>query len=116
MKDVHPDVNGASPIAPAMISISVVSMGDRGLAKRYWKLRNIANPSSALCMGIEFTMPACKPKYIFVRHTPEPRRTAQAIAPSVMASLTVARGWPRATAVEGPIFELSAMTGLICLW
>jgi hypothetical protein len=41
-------------------------------------LRKKAKPSSALCMGIEFTILACKAKYTFARQTMEPMRTAQA--------------------------------------
>jgi hypothetical protein len=58
MSPVNPDVKGASPRGPAMISMTVVSTGDNDLERRCWMLRNKAKPSSAVCIGMAFTVPA----------------------------------------------------------
>jgi hypothetical protein len=89
INDVKLDVNGLSPKDPAMFSMRVV--GDNGLGRFCYMLRKRAKPSSALCMAIEFTIPACRSEYMFERQTTEPRRTAQAMALGVTALATSAR-------------------------
>jgi hypothetical protein len=98
MKLVYPDVKGAIPRAPAIVSMTVVSIGDNTVERRWRKLRNMAKPINALCIGITFTVPAWRPKYILAKHTAQPKRSPHTTALGVRASMTEGRQGSRADA------------------
>ena len=67
-------------------------------------------------MGIEFTMPACKPKYMFARQTPEPKRTAHASILGVNTSLTEERGGSGTKPAEPSVGEDSGLSAIEATW
>ncbi len=50
-----------------------------------------AKANTTLCVGMEFTVPACKPMYMLAQLIAEPKTTAHAMALRLIASLTDVR-------------------------